>query len=265
MIRLVAIDLDGTLLTSDKQVSQRNKLALQKAYSAGIRIIIATTRDPRFVSPLCEELGINEPIVCANGGIVWQSPAGTVLRNLVIPQPVAQRIYQLADEHDWELTATIDGLTYLRQRPGQDLGPLGTRYHVLPDNKAKLAYGLPHRILTWDEEAIVSLAKLCADEFPDSCRAETFIKPTGALHSLGIFAKGADKGSGMALVLEKLGMAWSETMVIGDNGNDWPMFVPAGTKVAMSNGIDKLKEIATAIAPTNDEDGVAWAIERFCF
>ena len=119
------------------------------------------------------------------------------------------------------------------------------------------------RILVWQPEAIRAFREMCETEFSDSSYTTTFYKPDGSLNSLGVFAQGADKGHAMQLVLENLSIPVSEVMAVGDNDNDIPLFSRAGFKVAVSNGTQSLKDRADVIAPTNDEDGVAWAINKY--
>ena len=80
---------------------------------------------------------------------------------------------------------------------------------------------------------------------------------------LGIFGLEANKGNALGLVMQRLGVSQSEVMAIGDDINDLPMFSPARIKIAMGNAQPQLKEQATAIAPSNDEEGVAWALKEF--
>jgi len=85
------------------------------------------------------------------------------------------------------------------------------------------------------------------------------------LHSLGIFAWGSDKGSALAFVLAKLGISTHQVMAIGDNRNDLPMFDLAEVKVAMGNATDEIKQAATIIAPSNEDEGVAWVLGNYVF
>ena len=123
--------------------------------------------------------------------------------------------------------------------------------------------GDPIRILTWQPAAIEGLHRLCQD-FAGQCYTETYYYPPDEkAHSLGIFPPHTDKGTALTLVLEKLGLSWDNVMAIGDNFNDLPMFERAGLSVAMGNAPAKVKEKAMVIAPSNDEEGVAWAVQRY--
>jgi HAD superfamily hydrolase (TIGR01484 family) len=227
-----------------------------------VHVIVATTRNPDFVGTLCRSLQINDPIICANGAQVWGSPDGPVWAYHCIPQEVALAIAQWADAHNWELSTTIGSMTYWRQRPGQVPGQIAPNRTIVPTNSDGIV-GEPVRILAHQLEAIESIRSLCQSRFSNQCHAETYYNPDGTVHSLGILALRADKGTALALVLDRLGAEKERVLAIGDNVNDLAMFPYARVRVAMANAVDEVKQQASVIAPSNDDEGVAWALERF--
>ena len=261
-IRLVAIDLDGTLLDNQGQLSSHGSRSIRRAFDAGIHIIIATTRNCRDVQNMCAALAINGPIICSNGAHIYGSPTGPLWRELCIPAHIAERICQVADENGRELSTSVGQTTYFKQRPGQALGPLAANIEVVEKNRHALV-AKPHRILAWQPEAIEALRALCLKEFPVACRTEVYYKPTGELHSLGVFAWGADKGSALGTVLTKLSVPPDCAMAIGDNDNDLPMFEFTAYRVGMGNGTAEIRRMANIIAPTNEDEGVAWVLEKY--
>ena len=261
-ISLLAIDVDGTLVNSDRQISNITRQAIQAAHRQGIKIIIATTRNHLDVQDLAQTLQIDDPIICANGAQVFASPTGDTWTNLAIPMAVARRLARLADKMGWEMVTTVDAVCYYKQRPGQSLGPIYDIDRIVATNEDGVV-GDAIRMLVWQPEAILAFRELCEAELNDTCYTTTFYKPDGSLNSLGVFALGADKAQALKLVLAKLAIPTAEVMAIGDNDNDLPMFTQAGIKVAMGNGTQSLKDKADIIAPSNDEDGVAWAIREY--
>jgi HAD superfamily hydrolase (TIGR01484 family) len=223
---------------------------------------LATTRNPDFVRPFCRLLEINDPIICTNGAQVWGSPAGPIWAYYCIPEEVARAIAGLADTHNWELSTTIGSMTYWRQRPGQVAGQIAPDRMIVPTNSDGIV-GDPVRILAHQPEAIESIRSLCQSRFSNECRTETYYNPNGTVHSLGIFALCADKGTALALVLDRLAVGKEQVLVIGDNLNDLAMFPYARVRIAMANAVDEVKEHASAVAPSNDDEGVAWALETF--
>lgn len=261
-VALIATDLDGTLLNSNKKVSPQTRRLLQRANQQGVRVVIATTRTVDFVQELCRMLEITDPIICANGAHILSAPFGEVWRNAVIPTDVALTIAQLADEHDWEIYSTIGAMKYRRQPPKQMLGQLSANIILVKTNVEGMI-GPPMRILLWHPDAIAFFRTFCQTALGNDCYTEMYYTLNGDVHSLGIFPAGADKGSALALVLGKLNIAPDAVLAIGDNDNDIALFSQAGMKVAMGNGTATLKAQANAIAPDNDNDGVGWAIEQF--
>ncbi len=261
-IRLVAIDLDGTLLDNGGHLPPRGSRSIKKAHDNGVHIVISTTRNHGDVQKMCASLMIDDPIICSNGAYIYAGPAGALWRELRLPIHIGERICQVADENGWELSTSIGKTTYFKQRPGQVLGPLGENAEVVKRNSDAIV-DRPHRILASQPEAIESLRALCSKEFPGECLTEIYHKPTGELHSLGVFAWGADKGSALTVVLSKMKISPRHVMAIGDNANDLPMFRCADHRVAVDNATDDIKRAASIMAPSNQEEGVAWAIEKY--
>ena len=261
-ISVVAVDLDGTLLKTGGEPAPEGMRLLNLAARRGVHVILATTRQPRSVQVLCRRLGLNAPVICTNGAYILGSPIGPVWAYHTIPYEAASGITRLADEQDWELCTTVGEVTYFRRRPGQPLGPLSAHREIVAAN-AEAIVGEPTRILAHQPAAIVGIREYCQTHLADQCRLDTFYRPDGQVHSLCVVAAKANKGDALTLVLEKLGLGWEEVLAIGDNFNDLPMLRLARVGIVMANGPDAVKEAATEIAPSNDEEGVAWALRKF--
>jgi hypothetical protein len=171
-------------------------------------------------------------------------------------------IARLADEQGWELSTTVGSITYWRQRSGQALGPVAPTLTIVRSN-ADAMIGRPVRILVSQSDAIEGIRSFCESRLAGQCRTETYYGPDGMEHSLGVFARQADKGTALALVCRRLGIDRDQTMAIGDNPNDVPMFAWARISVAMGNAPADVMESACVVAPGNDNEGVAWAVRRF--
>ena len=255
---LVAVHLDGTLLTSDGTLAPLGAGMLKQAAEKGVHVELSTTRNPDYVLPICHLLQINDPIICTNDAQVWGSLDGPVWANHTIPREAALTIARLADAHNWELSTTVGSMTYLRRRPGQTLGPIASNKTVVAANSDAIT-AEPVRMLVWDPEAIEGIRTLC-QTFTDECYSQTYLNPDESVHSLGVFPLRADKGKGLALVLDRLVVDREKVAAIGDNPNDLPMFRVAGVSVAMGNAPAEVKRKATFVAPSNDDEGVAWAL-----
>ena len=262
-IELVAIDLDGTLLTSDKELSPKNIAAIKTCSELGVRIVIASARNPDVVRDFSEKLGVQNPMICSNGAQVWASPTGPVWAYYPLSQEVALTIAQVADENGWLLSTTIGDMTYWRQLDdNQALGLYQENITILKTNVEAIT-DAPIRMFAFQPTAINALYELCQAQFADECEAYIFYKADGQIQSMGIVAKQATKGAALALVSERLGIRPQNVMAIGDNLNDLSMLEFAGVSVAMGNGLADVKAMATAVAPDNNNNGVAWALEQF--
>lgn len=272
--RLISVDLDGTLFRSDGMPAPEGVRMLQDAAQAGVRVVINTTRNAAGVQQLCTQLGLSDPMICTNGAQVLASPAGPIWASYTIPMEVARAIARLADRNGWEVSTSVGSCSYLRQRPGQPLGPVenrpiaglegrqGSSQLVIVAANEEALVAEPKRMILHEPDAIAAARELTA-RYSQGCRAETYYEPDGSLHSLCIFPLPADKGTALRLVAGKLGIPLGQVLAIGDNPNDMPMFAAAGTSVAMGNAPPEVKDSATVVGPTNDDEGVAWAVRRF--
>lgn len=261
-ITLVAIDLDGTLLTSKGNLSTRNKEAIKACREQGIYIILATMRNPEQVVAYSRQLGLLDPMICTNGAQVWASPDGPVWACHTIAQSVALAIAEFADQYGWELSTTVGEMTYWKQRQGQPLGLVMPNVTVVERNTDAII-NTPIRILVHDKPAIPAIQTLCKDQFHEECWIETFHTPDGELQSIAILAPNATKRHGLELVLNHLGISPDRVMAIGDNLNDLAMLDYVGFPVAVGNAVEAVKQIARVVTPDNDSDGVAWVLETY--
>ena len=273
-IRLISVDLDGTLFRSDSTPAPEGVRLLQCARRAGVRVVINTTRNIGGVRKLCKAWGFRDPVICTNGAQIFASPEGPVWASFTIPMAIARSVARLADDNGWEVSTSVGNLSYLRQRKGQPLGPIGRpssvgiadsqdppQLEIVRTNEEALV-AEPLRMLLHEREAIAAAQEL-TEQFPQDCRTETYYKPDGRVHSLCVLPREADKGSALEFVGRKLQIPLAQTLAIGDNPNDMPMFAAAGVGVAMGNTPPPVKAAATVAGPSNDDEGVAWAVRQF--
>ena len=273
-IRLISIDLDGTLYRSDGMPAPEGVRQLQAARRAGLRVVINTTRNAGSVYSLCAQIGISDPLICTNGAQILATPEGPIWASHTIPIDVARTIAQLADCNGWEISTSVGNRSYFRQRQGQTLGPVELRsgagteggqslpQPVIVRTNEEALVAEPKRMLLHEPEAIHA-AKELAGQFSQACRTETYYGADGRLHSLCILPRDADKGTALKFVARKLEIPLDQVLAIGDNPNDVPMFDAAGVSVAMGNAPIEVRAAATVVGPSNDNEGVAWAVRRF--
>jgi len=260
VIRLVAIDLDGTLLDREAKVPPEGAARIRAAAEAGIHVVIITTRIAVSTRRICRELGLNGPMVCSNGAEIYAATEGPLLVSLRIPMEPARMIARMADENGWSLWMTF-GDRVRRVRSRERNRSAVRDYVTFVDRNIDAMTEEPVTIFTGNLEAIRPVETACAAD--GRCRTEVYYDARGAAEAVGVFAREADKGTALRYVADRLGVERSGILAIGDNINDIPMLELAGTAVAMDNAVERVKRAADAVAPPNDREGVAWALRRY--
>jgi len=166
--KLIAVDLDGTLLTSDSKLAFQGAQLLKAAAQNGMHVVLASARFPASVRSFCHLLGVNSPMICMNGAEVYASPEGPVLKSLSFPKKIGLEIASMADTNGWEISITVDSINYYRQRLGQTLGLLSEGRIVVAHCMDAITAN-PARILTHDPEAIKAIGALIESKYYNSC------------------------------------------------------------------------------------------------
>lgn len=266
MIKLVAIDLDGTLLNNQKQISEKNKSTLQKAKDQGVKIVICTGRPLKAIDGFLEELNLQEEgdySITFNGGLVQKNDTGEMLEKITMSYDEIKELAQLMGELDLPFDVLSDALVY--QLPTSAAHP--SIYSEL--NKALDFEGKTLEQLTEDglyNKVVVATDADYLDQQIAKIPAEFYekyeiVKSRDCL--LEFMTKGVTKAYGLSLLAEDLNIKQSEVMTLGDEENDLPMIIYAGIGVAMENAVPIIKEHADYITDTNENDGVAKAVEKF--
>ena len=263
-IKLLAIDLDGTLLNSRHEISQRNRAAILKAIAFGMEIVIATGKTRSSAVALIEELGIRSPGVFMQGLITAEAD-GSARRRITMPAAVAARVISVGEAEGFEVIAYRDNRAYAREISQAAIG-LEEHGEPLPclvnDWDAPLAEGDLNKIILFGEEArIMALRGVLESELDGAIH----ITRAGIKGMLEALPANASKGKAVAALMREMGIAPEESMAFGDGENDIEMLEAAGIGVAMGNAAESLKRVADVVAPSNDEDGVARMIEAYAF
>jgi Cof subfamily protein (haloacid dehalogenase superfamily) len=263
MIRLIALDLDQTTFGSDLVVSPRVRGAIGRAQEKGIIVTIATGREARLAARFARDLRITAPIVCAQGGCIYDMVRETTLHDVRLPSALLPRILEAARVHGWNIHFEMSDRLYF---PRESHHPevlfellrysnwvrVGDLLHDMPE--------LPHKVI------------VTVNEPDDRCKIvaqmETYLGADLTIvvshpHLVEGLPHGVHKGHGLAWLANHLGVQQAEVLAIGDSEADVPMLQWAGVGVAMGNGSDQAKSAADWIAPSLEEDGVATAIEKY--
>lgn len=262
MIRLLAIDLDGTLFNSKQQVSPANRRAIQLACNAGISPIIATGRGQRGVEMSLDRLGLNLPHICSAGALVREGRDGPPLlqKDFHIMNEF-QHVVDFACRYDLALVADLPGgcLWFGPDALVEQLDPL-TAASTL-ENRTFCPEGdfdqpLLKTTLVVPPE-LLSRAKMlveqCCPSLQHTLASERY---------LDITARNVNKGSALVFYAGSKGFAREEIAAIGDQLIDISMLEQAGLSAAVDNAHPAVKECSDLVVPSNDNDGVAWFIEK---
>ena len=260
-IAMVISDVDGTLVTSQKRVTERTRAAVAALHARNIRFTVVSSRPPFGLRTLIETLGIATPVAAFNGGAI-ASPALQILAQRSIAGDVAREIVAFLDAQRigvWLFTGE-EWLT-------RDLGGAHVSHETITVQQR------PHAVESFD--AIIDQAGKIVGVSDDFARLEAiegaarqrFATRAAAVRSqayyLDFVAPGVDKGSAVRELAEAVGVPLAEIVTLGDMENDVPMFRQAGFSVAMGNADDAVRREARETTLTNDEDGFAAAVERF--
>ncbi len=260
--KVVALDLDGTLLNSAMRMSEGNAEALGEAIGKGTQIVLATTRWYQLAKRTADRLGISTPIISSNGARVTRPESGEEVLHLTVDEEVAREVVTLADDNGWEMFTTIGESTYMQMRPGivEEKLPAGLR--IADRTSVHLGEGAPTCVLVYGNEGIAEIQKLHDARFAGRARF-SFNRPPTSNHYVVITHPDADKASALEMVCGELGVAREGVIAMGDSESDLGMLSWAGLGIAMKNSPDEVRKAALHVAPSNDEDGVAWAVKRF--
>jgi Cof subfamily protein (haloacid dehalogenase superfamily) len=259
--RMLALDLDGTLLNSAMRLSDTNAEALKSAAERGVSVVLATSRWYALAKRTADRLGLTTPIVCSNGAEVREIDGGELL-SLPLDAEAAREIVTWGDDHGWEMFTTVGHSTYMQMRPGIIPEKLPGGLKVADRHSEHLGEGAPLCVQIWQQASVQEVAERFAPKFDGRVRF-SFNTPIGQPHYVVLTHPDAEKAKALELVREKLGIAPEETIAMGDSESDIEMLRWAGLGIAMRNSPDAVKKEALHIAPSNDEDGVAWAAIKF--
>jgi Cof subfamily protein (haloacid dehalogenase superfamily) len=256
--RAFAIDLDGTLLGSDHEVSPANCEAVAAAVEAGFEIIIATARWYQLAQQVANTLRLSGPAIACSGAEVRRLADGADLFDVRLPVEFADRLYSLCDGLRCLVWAVLDD-TVLFKLEG-DLPPgVGSEVRHTPTLTGAAGVA-PRMVLVQGTAATKAVVDELAGDWSDRVRFVESIS-SDAKSILTLTSTGADKGAALAVACQELEIHPQQVIAIGDAQNDVEMFRVAGTSFAMGQASEMVKAAATHVTAPNDQDGVARAIE----
>ncbi|MFE7076435.1 Cof-type HAD-IIB family hydrolase [Streptomyces sp. NPDC057620] len=257
--RVVATDLDGTLLRGDLTISARTRAALTRATASGARHLVVTGRPAAACRHLLKTLDYTGLAICGQGAQLYDAGRHRLLSSAVLDRSavrvLAERIAEVAGPLEFAVvTAGLDGEFLVTRGFGERVRH-GWR---LVDEYAAMWEGPIEKVLIrsrrLDDDRLAALAERI-------CEGRVAVAHSGE-GRIELLPAGVSKAGGLAEAARKLGFGAADTIAFGDMPNDIPMISWAGHGVAMGNAHVELRRHAEEIAPTNEEDGVAAVLER---
>ena len=260
---LIAIDLDGTLFNSSQQISNRNKQAIEKAISNDYKTAIVTGRGREGAIAVLDGLGIDMPVICSAGSLILENKDSKV---------ISSRTFQIDDElniivefamkfNSGIITDTLDGNWWFGPDELEDsLDPLTAAFASNGRRTFNPKVDLKRPLLKLTLAAEPEILQKAEESVGRHCPSLHYVY--AGMNYLDFTRKDVNKGSALKILAGYLEIKPDDTIAIGDQLIDLSMLEFAGLPIAMSNAPQRLKQAARWIAPTNDEDGVAWALDR---
>lgn len=239
-IKLIALDMDGTLLNADLEISDMNRQAIAKAVDKGVGVMLSTGRWLDFCYPYAASLNLDSYLVTVNGGEIWSASKELIERH-VHASTLMEKMWHIGYDKGARMWCVATDCIY----------NAGDR----PDDFHKhewLKIGFTSEDIDKLNEIRKELSSYDSLEITNSLPTNIEVNPVGV-----------NKANGLQRVCKELGITMAEVMAVGDSLNDIKMIEQAGLGVAMGNAQDAIKEAADHMTDTNNNDGVAKAIERF--
>lgn len=269
-IRALFLDIDGTLIGREQRVSDTTRAALDAARSVGCEVVLCTGRTRFTAQPIAEQIA--PPLgyaIVSNGGVVMHLGTEEMLCCHLLPIPVALEIVRAivavgAEPYVYEDSTAPDvERSRVLHHPDLPLGPFAASPRYRPH--ANLLEDLPFAPVSVGAFGAPEKMRPLVEHLRSHLPGDVSVIQSGSADWWGIeiFVANVDKRRGLELVCARLGITQEETLAMGDHINDREMIRWAGVGVAMGNALPEVREIADWVTASQEEDGVARAIERF--
>ena len=257
--RLVASDLDGTLLRSDGTVADRTREALARVEQAGSLFVMVTGRPPRWMAQVAQEAGHRGLAVCANGALVYDLHTEQVVQDFRIDGATTLQLVQA-------LRSQVPGIAFAVEK-GHDGFGRESAYVPRYDNGELLVAPIEELVEPGVVKLLARVEGTPSDDLLAQAR-EVIGELAECTHSSGdglveISAAGVSKASGLAVLAQEWGVDAADVIAFGDMPNDLPMLSWAGRSVGMGNAHPDVLALVDEVTATNDDDGVAAVLERW--
>ncbi len=270
-ITLLAIDIDGTLLTPERKIAPRTLSAVRAAQEAGIIVTLATARRYLNTRQIAEALGLSIPLIIYDGALIVQHPQGNILHTHPLSASVAQQAVDILIRHAIQPVVhhIVSSVEEIWTGPAElDNAWIADYFAAFTQTIRRLPYATlcagqenPLRVVAFAPEDVI--ASLIPEVSVLQCSWNAIKQGNYGYAEMAIMHTQCSKASGLIALAQQIGVPLAQVMAIGDNNNDIEMLEAVGWGVAMGQASDTVRSIAHAVTTSNAEDGVALAIERY--
>lgn len=267
MYKILALDLDGTLLNEKHKISDRNKETLTRLKKKGVKIILASGREPTSILPYSRELDLEELVIGFNGGIISDSTGEKIIYEENIDEKIAKDLVRTCEEKDIFNIIFVKNNLYVSDKNDMrfkkfkkystsKIEEVGSIYKFIEANDLWNSIG---KMLQCGENKPLSiLQKEIEDKYSEELSAQ-FSLP----YFLEVYNSKASKGNALDKIAENYNLSRKDVVAIGDGENDLSMIKYAQVGIAMENALDQVKMQSDFITLSNKEDGVSYAIDKY--
>jgi Cof subfamily protein (haloacid dehalogenase superfamily) len=259
--KVVATDLDGTIVRSDGAISERTRQALNAAEAAGAFVVLVTGRPPRWLDGIADATGHHGVAVCANGALVYDLHREQVIEAFPLSVDVAREVVA-------RLRAAIPGIGFAVESVDEGFAHEPT-YRPRWSTDASVVVGQIDELLAGPLAKLLARhERLDSDQLLAAARDVVGAEMAELTHSsrdglLEISAAGISKATTLSAICAERGLTGADAIAFGDMPNDLPMLAWAGYSVAVANAHREVVAVVDEVTSSNDEDGVARVLERF--
>ncbi len=270
MYKMIAIDLDGTLLNSNKEISYENRKCIKLALEKGVKVVICSGRIYTGAKIYSEQLSLQEPLIVCNGAVIKDTKTDDVLFTNLLSKKDCYDVINILHDEDIYFHTYIDDIMYAEKLDysalhymlkSKDLGSdLRIDVKIVESVYDMIVRGNvnPSKIVVMSSDLKALLRARMAVE-----NIKTIEVVKSSHDNFEVLNYGVSKGKALEIISRKLFVKREEIIAIGDNENDCSMLEYAGFSVAMGNAEESIKNICDFVTTSNDENGVAHVIKKF--
>jgi Cof subfamily protein (haloacid dehalogenase superfamily) len=259
-IKLVAIDLDGTLLNSQRIITPLTSKIISNVVNREIHIVLVSARMLPSVLNYKKQLNLQDPVIAYSGAVIKPDRSSPIWLGNIVPR-IANEIIRFLKSYNIHLFTYIGNIWYVDtfDSEAKEESQVINIVPIIVENVQEIVSdGVTKLTVVGESSTLAEIADYLRQEFPSDITC-IFSRPT----DLEILKKGISKSKALSLVGKLLNIEPNEMMAIGDHHNDIDMLEFVGTAIAMGNAPKEVKKIADLIAPSNDNDGVAFILDHF--